>query len=58
MAKSVRRCTPSHARKDIWLVLVGHDCVEHEVECLLPDENFIRRLLRLGPDVPILVGVR
>ncbi len=40
-----------------WLVFVGKNAdTEYYVETQLPDEDYIRRMLRIPPYVPILVG--
>jgi len=56
MAKFTRHCTPARIQKYIWIVLVGQAAEVYEVECSLPDEGMIRRILHLDATVPILVG--
>lgn len=52
-----RRFTPSQVQPFEWLVLVGNECaLEHTVRMAVPDESFVRRLLRIPEEVPILIG--
>lgn len=52
-----RRFTPSRIQTFEWLVLVGDDGgTEHRVMMQVPNENFVRRLLNIPKDTPILVG--
>lgn len=40
-----------------WLVLVGNDAsTEHELELSIPCEETVRRMFKIPPDVPILIG--
>lgn len=51
------RNTPSQARPHTWLVLVGPECREHWVDGVnRPNEEVVRRQLRLGHSVDILIG--
>lgn len=53
----VRKMTPSQARPFTWLVYIGNDCSRVEwVTCPIPDEDFVRRLLHLPANVPMLIG--
>lgn len=53
----VRRFTPSRIEHFEWLVYEGYDCArEHRVSMSVPDENYVRRLLRIPDNVPILIG--
>jgi hypothetical protein len=56
MARFTPRCSTTPVTPYVWLVLVGDDCKEHWVQMQIPDEDFIRRQLRIPPGVEILVG--
>ncbi len=52
-----RKFTPSSTQVCTWLVLIGEDCaLEREVVMSVPDESFVRRLLGLPKNIPILIG--
>lgn len=52
-----RRMTPVTAEPMEWLVIIGDDCSRMEwVKCFIPDETYVRRLLGIPPNIPILVG--
>lgn len=52
-----RKFAPSQTQPYEWLVLVGDECaIEHTVRMPVPDEIFVRRLLRIAEEVPILIG--
>lgn len=52
-----RKFTPTRINHPEWLVLVGNDgTVEHHVQMAVPDETFVRRLLNIRKEVPILIG--
>lgn len=52
-----RKFTPSQTQPFEWLVLVGDECaLEHLIRMSVPDESFVRRLLRIPDEVPILIG--
>lgn len=54
---SVYRNTPALARPHTWLVLVGTECKEHWVDSVnMPSEENVRRELRIGRSVDILIG--
>lgn len=54
---SAYRNTPALARPHTWLVLVGTECKEHWVDSVnMPNEENVRRELRLGRSVDILIG--
>jgi hypothetical protein len=51
------RNTSSCARPHTWLVLVGQECKEHWVDGVnVPNEETVRRQLRIGRSVDILIG--
>ncbi|HRK40892.1 MAG TPA: hypothetical protein PLN95_02340 [Candidatus Saccharibacteria bacterium] len=53
----IRRFSPESAEPMEWLVLVGDDgAIEHLVRMCVPDEKYVRRLLRIAEEVPILIG--
>ena len=52
-----RKFTPTRITHYEWLVLVGNDgATEHRVSMSVPDESFVRRLLRIPEEIPILIG--
>ena len=52
-----RRFTPARATGYRWFVIVGNDCERtEEVWAPVPDETYIRALLRVPADVPMLIG--
>jgi hypothetical protein len=54
---ATRRFTPANASHFEWLVLVGDECAEeHTVRIPVPDEAFVRRLLRIPESTPVLIG--
>lgn len=53
----VRKFTPAQSEPFEWLVLVGIDgALEYRVRMCVPDEGFVRRMLRIAEDTPILIG--
>ena len=52
-----RRMTPGKGAPDTWLVYIGADCAREEwVTWPTPDEAYVRRVFRVPPDVPLIVG--
>lgn len=40
-----------------WFVLIGEDCARQEwLKWPTPDETYARRVLRVPPEVPVLIG--
>lgn len=52
-----RRSNPGRPATSEWLVLIGTECAEERmVSWPTPDETYVRRLLRIPEDTPILIG--
>ena len=52
-----RRMTPGMAESPTWLVYIGADCAREEwVTWPTPDETYARRVFRVPPDVPVIIG--
>jgi len=53
----VRRMTPAQSTHPEWFVLIGADCAREEwVTWPIPDESYVRRVFRIPPDTPVLIG--
>jgi len=56
MRSFTRRFTPARATSYCWFVIIGDTCERtEEVWATVPDETFIRKLLRIPSDVPMLI---
>ncbi len=52
-----RRMSPGMAEPTEWLIYIGADCAREErVIWPIPDETYARRVFRIPPEVPVLIG--